>query len=336
MSSEGKGSVVDKDDKYSKPLKSAPPPGEAVIFMIILTLISTYYLPYLIEHISSYEATKEVFLKRLHPEHISVEVLINTRLAFGLFCFCVTLYQVFLRKPTIMVPYLLPQSKLVKCKVTLKGRLSTYMFTSWSWMLLGLHFLLSSYVTRCIYYNSDDTKSQLPIPTWIIVLALVTWKISAPMTMLVGSVVKYALWPAAYKQNGPDHTMKYPLSLIQHNLNIIMALSELLLLGGLPVGMKHFLLPLIFGVLYVYFSWATMMHWNPNTGPFAVYFFMDTTLGRTHTISLLLLLITLVTFYALFCGIEYLMGRVSDGTQGMGQNIVIMLVLCLLTCRFRD
>ena len=112
-----------------------------------------------------------------------------------------------------------------------------------------------------------------------------------------------------------------------------MALTELLLIGGLPVRLNHIVLPLLFGIVYVFFSWSTMNHWNPKTGPAAVYFFFDTTLGRTHTIALIMLLGALTLFYVIFCVIEYF---ISIGSQGIGQNLIVIMVICLATCRIND
>lgn len=319
-------SIIDDDDKNRKQLKNAPPPTEAVIIVLFLLVVSLYFLPGCIEEIVNNEATPQVFMRRLYPDYVSVEGVINMRLAFGLLCFGVTLIQVTCLERIITPAYLRPKSKLMDVKIIMKGSKFLYMFTSWTWLLLGGTFLLSSYITWSIH-NSGTA------PQWLLVLTLMAWKTSAPLTLLVGSIVKYVLWPATYKKQGPNHTFKSLPSLLQHNFNIVMALTELLLIGGLPVRLNHIVLPLLFGIVYVFFSWSTMNHWNPKTGPAAVYFFFDTTLGRTHTIALIMLLGALTLFYVIFCVIEYF---ISIGSQGIGQNLIVIMVICLATCRIND
>jgi len=186
------------------------------------------------------------------------------------------------------------------------------------------------------------------------VIVLVIWKIAAPITFLVGVVVKYVLWPEALRKEGPTHVLKHWLSLMQHNANVIMALTELLFLGGMPVMgdtsmdeffvygngrlYKYFILTVIYGIIYVFFSWSTIMHWNPpesNLGPGCIYFFMDTTLGWIHTLILFGLMLTLFVFYGIFCFVEKLANDYG-GETGIYQHVAMMIALVLLTCRWRD
>lgn len=308
-------------------MENARPPLSAVAVVVALIAVTVQYLPICTDEILSTEAVTDTFLRRMYPSYVSVNVLIATRLCFGLLCACVTLQSVFFACVKIQTVYMRPQSKLVDTTITMKGRLYLYPFTSWSWIILGVYFLLSAYVT----WASSTGGASTP-PTWLMMLTLCLWKISAPMTLLIGAVVKYALWPATLKKVGPGHVFKKLRSQLQHNSNIIMAMTELLFLGGTPLGgLQNLPLPLAYGVSYVIFSWATMKHWNPETGPAAIYFFMDTTLGWKHTVSLIVLVGVLLLFYTITCGVEQL----ADG-RSMEIHLGIFISIVLLTCRFRD
>merc|ERR1711862_194792 len=131
---------------------------------------------------------------------------------------------------------------------------------------------------------------------------------------------------------------KTALSQLEHNVNIIMALTELLLLGGIPLGgfphgFLHSPLPVIYGITYVFFSWATMNHWtSTKRRPAAIYFFMDTTLGWKHTLVLYALLAILLLFFGIFCAVEEL----AKNNERIQAHVAFMIVIMCLTCRFRD
>ena len=306
-------------------LKSAPPPTEALVLMVVLYTLSIYFLPST-EDLDS-KATPEIFVRRLYPETLSVQALAIIRLLFGAFCWSVTISSILYGKATIKSTYR-PKSKLLDTDFILTGKFFLYPFTSWCWMILGINFLLSGYITLCI--DSNQTVSPLLLRT-----SLMLWQTSAPFTLLVAAVVKYALWPAAIKSSGNGGVLMKTRPLLQHNANVVMALAELLLLGGLPVYIRHISLSFVWGISYTFFSWATMTHWNEQNGkgPGTLYFFMDTTLGRTHTLALLCLLVTLMLFYAIFAGIEFLAGAIGEGFFA---HLALLVVLCLLTCRVRD
>ena len=131
--------------------------------------------------------------------------------------------------------------------------------------------------------------------------------------------------------------MAVPAALLQHNANVVMALSEVALLGGLPVHMSHISLPILFGIAYVIFTWSIRNYWNPTSGSSFMYFFLDTTLGIKSTLVLYILLAVLVTFYSLFSGIDWLLEQM-DGREDreLFGHCVVVLVVCSLVCKVRN
>lgn len=333
-----------------KPLKSAPPPVSALISMASILLLCLYYLPGTIRSIYDEEATLETFTRRAYPNYVSVEGLITTRLFFGLVCWACTIYSVLCLSVRVNPPYIRPYSKLLDATITIEGRKHLYPLTSWSWMMLGTYFLSSACVTFQAAYRAQTS----PPSKSLMVAVLIVWKIAAPITLLVGVVTKYVLWPEALKREGPTHILKHWLCLMQHNANVIMAASEVLFLGRMPVMgdtaeeyfvygngrlYKYFILTVIYGIAYVFFSWSTIMHWNPpesNLGPGCIYFFMDTTLGWIHTAILFGLMLTLFVFYGVFCFVEKLSNDYDGDEAGIYHHVAMMIALVLLTCRWRD
>mmetsp|Transcript_16242 Transcript_16242/g.23895 ORF Transcript_16242/g.23895 Transcript_16242/m.23895 type:complete len:315 (+) Transcript_16242:137-1081(+) len=311
----------------TKPLKRAAPPLGAVVSMVAILAVCLQFLPASLDYIIAKEAIPDTFVRRMYPDYLSVWAIIGIRFTFGLLCASVQLNMLLFGSSKLRTVYIRPDSKLVDTTIEMKGHLYLYPFTCWSWIVLGLHFLLSSYVTWVIHSHARASP-----PTWLLILTVCLWKIAAPMTLLIGAVVKYALWPATRKKYGPDHNFKARNPLLQHNANILMALTELLFLGGMPLGsFQNITLAVIYGICYVFFSWSTMKHYNPETGPAAIYFFMDTTIGWKHTVSLLVLVCVLMLFYSVFYGVEQMASN-----SGFETHVGIFISLMLLACRFRD
>jgi hypothetical protein len=229
-----------------------------------------------------------------------------------------------LDRVTLKPPYR-PQSKVARVQFKMGGWKKQYPFTSWSWNVLGISFALSTYIG----YQVDQGQQVDPI---IVRLGLILWEVAAPMTLLIGAVVRYALWPAQIKSTGHGDAFLVPRALLQHNANVIMAVTEAALMGGLPIRYSHLSISVLYGCSYVVFSWATQMSWH-GQGPAFLYFFMDTTLGSEHTISLCVLVCVLLFFYGLFCGVESLLHMVGNNLIG---HAAFALALCSLVCRFRD
>jgi len=158
-----------------------------------------------------------------------------------------------------------------------------------------------------------------------------------PSAMLVAFVVRYAIWPNMMEHgrgNDPTGPLKLPRVLILHNVNVLIVLTEISLLGGLPVRTSDFAVSALFGVVYVLFSWSVRNSWAPTKhGPQFLYFFLDTTLGATTTFALLALLIVLMVFYGLFCGLHAALDHLGGG---IAVHVLAVVLVASLVCRFRD
>lgn len=309
-------------DKGKIYVTKAPPPIEAVGLMVMVGCLALLAFPSMqtIDEL----AKPEIFTKRLFPGYVSLGSLIYIRLMFALLCLAVTTDSVLGKGTTYDPPYL-PASKLRRNPFQLKGIKLLFPFTCWCWNLLGTSFAFSAYTAWRL--GNGETVSPL-----ILRISLMLWETAAPFTLLVAAVTKYALWPMRLKE-GPDHVFKTAKALLQHNVNVVMAVCEVGLLGGLPVKMGHISLSVLFGVAYVFFTWSIMYQWTPGKGPVFIYFFMDTTLGRTTTIALIALLGVLMFFYGIFSGAEWLLETYGPG---LGGHIGFVVVMCLLVCRVRD
>eukprot|EP00545_Synedropsis_sp_CCMP1620_P012493 CAMPEP_0119011148 /NCGR_PEP_ID=MMETSP1176-20130426/5485_1 /TAXON_ID=265551 /ORGANISM="Synedropsis recta cf, Strain CCMP1620" /LENGTH=175 /DNA_ID=CAMNT_0006963925 /DNA_START=243 /DNA_END=770 /DNA_ORIENTATION=- len=175
----------------------------------------------------------------------------------------------------------------------------------------------------------------MDVSPWLLRVALLLFECAAPTALLVSAVVKYVLWPMALKQgSGNSFVLSHPITLLEHNGNVIMALTEVALLGGLPVRLGDIAIAPLFGICYVYFSWWMMDKWaEKDKGPQFVYPFLDTTLGWVTTISLVVLLAVLAFFYGVFASADYGISLLSGG---IWTHIVAIGVMVLLVCRFRD
>lgn len=223
-----------------------------------------------------------------------------------------------------------PGSKLIATPARMKGWriLSTY--TWWSFLLLGASFGSSAIISLAVVFESESR-----IHPWLLRFALLSFEISAPNAFMVSAMVKYALWPVALRTKGPEGTLVYRSTsgLLAHNFNSISVLSEVCLLGGLPVHMEHMALAPMFGMTFVLYAWGMANFWVPEKGPQFFYYFLDTTLGWTTTISLAVLLSVLLVFYMLF-------SKVDDFLEHMGGGVithVLSVVICsVFLCRFRN
>lgn len=201
-------------------------------------------------------------------------------------------------------------------------------YTSWAWNVLGISFALNAFIA---HQGGLNGNSDLPKP--LLRVALLLYEIAAPSALLVSFVISYAIWPNIIRQGGSTANIKATRTLIWHNANLMMALAEIVLLGGIPVKLEHFAVAPIFGTIYVLVTWSLMHYWKPSAGPQFLYFFFDTTLGMTATYAILVLLAVMLSFYGLFALVDLLLIYFGGGIVS---RLVFVIFTCTMVCRFRD
>ena len=116
-----------------------------------------------------------------------------------------------------------------------------------------------------------------------------------------------------------------------------MALTEVGLLGGLPVRLSDTAVAALWGVIYVIWAWAMRFSWLPSGDPQFLYFFLDTTAlpgySYTPSICLLILITILLVVYTLFVFVDDIMILFGGGPAA---HTVVILATSSIVCRFRD
>ena len=344
----GNGNVrVDPD---IKPIEGyVIPPTSTIISLVCFICTSIYYFPTISTSSSSEEedgdniSTLNMFTTRVYPTVISVRTLLCIRLFFAFIGFVGFISAWYTPTVTIHTPYL-ATSRVPRIPFELTHfKKAYYPFTCWSWNILTIHYMLNCYMiyTSIIYGDAASSK----VPTIIQTLAIVTWEISAPMTLLIGVVVKYALWPARMKEAGTGDIFMKPRALLTHNANVIMVMIDVCFVGGcgIPFELSHFPIVVLYGCSYVLFTYAIQLTWHENNKkqryPAFLYFFMDPTIGYKHTIALYILLFVLTFFYILFVGIEELLQghyHITFFFRTIYGRIIFGFTICCFVCRFRD
>lgn len=224
----------------------------------------------------------------------------------------------------------LPQSKLQRgVFIQMRGYRTQLPFTSWAWNLLGLSFALNAIISLTFAYGYS---SLITSPT-LLRVALLTFETAAPTTLLVACVVRYAIWPRVLQAGGDTAQLKGFQAIVMHNVNVMLALVEVSLLGGIPVRFSHFPVAPLFGIIYILFTWFMIPRWIPGSAQF-IYFFFDTTLHmKFMVISLLSLLLILLTFYGLFGAFDQVLTHLQGGPLVHAFAVVL---LSSVVCRFRD
>ena len=314
------------------------PPWHSVGFVAAVAIVSAIFFP----STQSLDELASVgtFQKRLFPHLISLRTLAFTRLALATCCWYVLLRMIFIETGWTLYTNYRPQSKLKNTWITLTGIATMCPFTSWSYYLLALNFTFSGFIALSSGDDDDDDNfgtislmNQICSQTWFLRCAIVFWEISGPFTLLVSSVVRYAIWPIVLR-GGKPHTLDNFRNQMMHNFNSVFALVELCLLGGLPLSFAHISLSCTIGVIYILFSWsaATTMHGNTRDGPQYIYFFLDTSLGKNTTIALAALLSAMTTSFGIFVALDTTVNKVGGNIL---VNILIVTFISSLVIRTR-
>ncbi len=167
---------------------------------------------------------------------------------------------------------------------------------------------------------------------YVLRMTIILFEIAAPQSMLVSAVVRYALWPKALTGNGTEGLKRFEI-LLQHNANVIMSLIEVGLLGGLECRFNDIAVAPLFGSVYVLFAWFMKNKWLKSGEPQFLYFFLDTTLGKTTSIALFGLVVVLTLFYAIFVLVDDLISMLGGG---LVTHVAVVVGIASMMCRFRD
>jgi hypothetical protein len=348
--SNGNGTSIDNDDKKkSLPvLTSAPPPWHSVAIMLLLNIFFIRLLPAWssIDEI----AVTETFTRRIFPELMSLKALAAIRTVQALIVWATSFYILFVSTGYVFSTSYLPQSKLKTVPNTLAGIRGMYPFTSVSWNLLGVAFTLSAYIAWSAVAVElkesvgDDTDTAnlfdnllllLPPPSiFVLRTAILVWEVAAPNTLLVATVVRYVIWQGVLRAGADTSNLTQFRTLLMHNGNVLLALTEIALTGGLPVRWSEVSLAPLLGISYVFFTWHMMDKWNDKEhGPQFIYFFFDTTLGATTSYALVALLVVLLIFYMLFVSVELILAYMDGGWPF---HVAFVVAVCSAVMRFRD
>ncbi len=242
-----------------------------------------------------------------------------------------------------LYPNYKPSSKLRRVFLRLQGLGTLCPFTSWSWYLLAYGFLGRGVIALAAsHIETAETPPEWAIALlespWLFRTTLIAWEISAPFAMLVSTVTKYVLWPAAIK-GGKPHNLAGFRNQLQHNCNSIWILLEATLLGGPPVKFSHISIAFATGAVYILFTWtmAVVYFGNRHIGPQYIYWFLDTTLGKTTTIAIVGLTVAMSTYFALFSlAVSTFLGGGDDTTLNLVKNVAFWVLGTHLVCKFKQ
>lgn len=124
-------------------LKAAPPPLHTKILVLIMTLTCVYCLPSMK---TLDEAAKvDTFKQCLFPEMIPIKAVAACRLLFAVVIFGDIIFSV-RGSGWVEETYYLEKSMLDKRKIKFTGWRTQTHFTSWSWILLGIAFLVAGLI----------------------------------------------------------------------------------------------------------------------------------------------------------------------------------------------
>ena len=302
-------------------LALAFPPWHASALIGVLLAVSVVTLPQDLDDL----ATVETFTKRVFPELISLPALVIVRLGIALTCWMVTFYMVFLSTGWDINTTYKSYSKLQNTTLKISGIMTLCPFTSWCWIMLGSAFSLTGYIALMAHIGRGQEIEQ-----WVLRAALVLWELAAPFALLVSAVVRYAIWPVVLATGRP-HKLASFRNHMQHNMNSFYVLSEMALLGGIPLELAHISLPFSVGALYVLFTWCNCFFYaEKEFGPQYIYWFMDPTLGKATTIALVALMTTLFMSFVTFFLIELFVDWTGNSLEA---NVLVVFVVSQLVTR---
>jgi len=276
-------------------------------------------------------ATIDTFTNRLFPELISIKQLAYIRLAFAATIWLTTLEFYFGPGIPLQTSYM-PGTKLKTAIIHLKGWRTLCTFTNVAWIILGISFTLSGFVAL----NADNKENLQRVSAPMLRTAIICWTASAPYTLLVAGIIRYVIWPQVLSDGGTTEDLRCLRNMLMHNSNVLMAVSELALLGGIGIRLEDMVFGTLLGCLYTLFMWCMTNSWGvkKEDGPQYIYFFCDTTLpGLRPTQSLIGLMGVLSIFMVLFASAGAVLAILPGGFI---THLLFVVIICGSVMRFRD
>lgn len=186
------------DAGEKKVITSAPPPWHSMLLLLVCSGVFLWGMPSL-EKLD--EAAKmETFARVIFPELLSLTAMSYIRAAIAACIWTVT-FQMVTSKGWIQSTTYKTGSKLKIVPNHLVGIKTCFPFTSVSWNLLGIAFTLSAYI------SFQGAQGQTVAP-WVLRIALASWEVAAPNSLLVASVIRYAIWPGVLAKGMPTTNLK--------------------------------------------------------------------------------------------------------------------------------
>lgn len=180
-------------------LKAAYPRWHSILFVILAASILIPSLPSMDKLDEA--ARIETFTRRRFPEFMDITTMAVIRMLIAMSIWSLTIYLALISKGWILRSSYLKGSKLKMVPVVMSGAKTMAPFTSVSWILLGVSFTLSSFIAM----KGANNESVAP---WILRTALCVWEVAAPNSLLVSSVIRYAIWPTNLARGSPTAPLK--------------------------------------------------------------------------------------------------------------------------------
>jgi hypothetical protein len=313
--------------KQEQPVGTGMPPWHTQAFIGALLALSAKNLPS--PESLHKTATFDTLTNRVFPDFLSLQTVGAIRLLIAASIWGLLFWMAFISDGWMLHTVYKPETKLIRSSIKVTGIRTLFPFTSWSWILLGFSFSFNGMIAIQVDRGAEDDFQP-----WMLRAALVLFEIAAPFALLVSSVVRYAIWPAVLAAGQP-HELGCFRNQMMHNVNAVYALTEMSLLGGIPMTFSHISIPCFIGCCYVLFAWSSAYFLGKDgtaPGPQYQYFFLDTTLGKVTTISLAVLLTILMASFAMFVGIEAFVSWLGGSVI---TNTMCVVLISSLVCKVK-
>lgn len=191
-------------------------------------------------------------------------------------------------------------------------------FTMWHFGLFGISFGISA-TCSLVHISGGD------VPEWMLIASPALFATSYACALLVTFIVSFhMIGDSIEKGYNVDHLF-YWYEIVMHNLNVIL-LGLAMVLNNLDIEWKYLVLPIIFGIMYVF--WARI--YATIAGVY-IYSFLDPRLSGAPIIHIILLSILLISFV-----IVMLLHIITNWNIILGIIIISALNMSIITLKNPD